>query len=68
MIQDHVHKKYICKICEETLTPERISSEIPKIYRDYPESLSILNAEIRPVLLPDKKLLLEYPRYGRPEE
>jgi hypothetical protein len=64
MIASPIQKRYVCKICRETLTSERISSEVPKMYRDYPEALLFLDFEIQPVILPDRKLLLEYPRRG----
>lgn len=69
MEQDHVHKRYVCPKCGESLTPERIERAIPAAFRrqsdPFAETIrNLLDYEVEGVWT-DEGLLIEYPRRGQ---
>lgn len=63
MYPDHINKSWICPECHLSIGQETIDREIPAEYKTL-EAKTILDFEIQPVILTDRRILIEYPRKG----
>lgn len=67
MEQDHAMKRWVCRVCQETLTPEQILEQVPESMRPQIDPIlntvqGLLDFEIMGVLKPNRKIIIEYPR------
>lgn len=67
MERDHAMMRWVCPVCQETLTPDQILEQVPDAFRPARDDLTntlqgLADYEIMGVLNPKRKVVIEYPR------